>query len=317
MGTVAGDPTAPLLVINPRASRLRDAERRDAIVDVVSRAVLARTGRDPTIVDDTKDVAATALEAVTDAPLVVAIGGDGTVRHAAGILADRSIQMAIVPAGTGNVLAGSLGIRGLRSAVTAIREGVPRTIDLGMAEWGRPGSTRADGSGVFVAAAGVGLDARIMDAAHEEWKRQMRFGAYVGATLREVTRLAAADYVITADDETIERHAHLVLVANAGEIIPGRLGPREPVDPGDGRLDLFVVGGKGVPGGLRSAAELLLRKGAIDGSAVRRRVHEVRIESEPPQPIEIDGDVHAPGWLAARIVPAAVALLVDPGRQPA
>jgi diacylglycerol kinase family enzyme len=170
---------------------------------------------------------------------------------------------------------------------------------------------------VFVVAAGIGLDARIMEAAHEEWKRRMRFGAYVGAMLREVIRLAPADFTITADDETFERHGHLVLVANAGEIIPGLLGPRQPIDPGDGYLDLLVVGGRGIPGGLRSAVELLVRRGPLDGGAVRRRVREVRIEADPPQPIETDGDVHAPGWLAARIMPAAATLLLDPGRQPA
>jgi diacylglycerol kinase (ATP) len=317
MTSPAEGPAAPLLVINPRASRLRDPARRDAIVEVVARAVHMRTGRQPRTVDDTQEVAAAALVEHIDTPLVVAIGGDGTVRHAAGILAGRSTPMAIVPAGTGNVLAGSLGIRGLRSALAAIRDGVPRTIDLGHAEWGPPGVAAPDDQSVFVVAAGVGLDARIMDAAHDEWKRRMRFGAYVGAMLREVTRLAPADFTITADGDTFERLGHLVLVANTGEIIPGRVGPRERIDPGDGWLDLLVVGGRGIASGLRSAGELLLRTGTLDGTAVRRRVREVRIESQPAQPVETDGDVHAPGWLAVRIMPAAVTLLVDPERQPA
>jgi diacylglycerol kinase family enzyme len=312
MATSAGDLSDPLLVINPRASRMRDHDRRRAIVEVVAKAVHERTGREPRVLDDTQDAATAALEAVTTPPLVVAIGGDGTIRHAAGILAGRSIPMAIVPAGTGNVLAASLGIRGLRSALAAIRDGAPRTIDLGRAAWGRPGATAPDGQDVFVVAAGVGLDARIMAAAHEEWKRRLQFGAYVGATLRELTRLASADFVITADGETIERHGHLVLVANAGQIIPGRLSPREPIDPTDGFLDLIVVGGRGIATGLRSAAELLFRAGELTGTAVRRRVREARIETDPPEPVETDGDVHGPGWLDARIEPGAVTMLVPP-----
>jgi diacylglycerol kinase family enzyme len=314
MATPAGDPTDPLLVINPRASRLRDADRRRAIVEAVAGAVRERSGREPRALDDTQDVATAALEGLTTAPLVVAIGGDGTVRHAAGILAGRSVPMAIVPAGTGNVFAGSLGIRGLRSALTAIRDGEPRTIDLGRAAWGRPGAPAPDGQDVFVVAAGVGLDARIMAAAHEELKQRLRFGAYVGATLRELTRLAPTDFVITADDETIERHGHLVLVANAGQIIPGRLGPREPIDPTDGYLDLIVVGGRGIATGLRSAADLLFRAGELDGTAVRRRVHDVRIEAEPAQLVETDGDLHGAGWLEARIERGAMSLLLPPRR---
>ncbi|HET9083792.1 MAG TPA: diacylglycerol kinase family protein [Candidatus Limnocylindrales bacterium] len=308
------DATAPQLVINRGASRVRDPERRRAFIDVVAAAVTARIGRAPTIVDDTQEAAGSALEALIGAPLVAVVGGDGTVRHAAGILAGRSIPLAIVPAGTGNALAASLGIRGLRSAVSAIRDGGPRTIDLGLAEWGRDGQATADGSGPFVVAAGTGLDARIMATAHEEWKRRLRFGAYVGATLREMLRLAPVDLVITADGETFERHGHLVLVANTGEIIPGLVGPRRPIDPADGQLDLLVVAGRGLPGGLRSAADLLLRTGDLGGDTIRRTVREVRIVSNPAQPVEIDGDVHAPGWLAARVAPGGMTVLVPPRR---
>jgi diacylglycerol kinase family enzyme len=312
MGLPDVDPTAPLLVINPRASRVRDPQHRRAIVDFVGDAIRARTGRPPVIVDDTQDTAEALLRALTTPPLVVVVGGDGTVRHAAGILAATAVPLGIVPAGTGNVLAASLGIRGLRTARDAILGGVARTIDLGLAEWGRPGQERPDGGGTFIVAAGTGLDARIMAAAHEEWKRRLRFGAYVGATMRELLRLAPVDLVITADGERLERTGHLVLVANTGEIIPGRLGPRRPIDPSDGRLDLLVVGGHGLPGGLRSAAELLLRAGDLDGLTIRRRVHEVRIESDPPQPVETDGDVHPPGWLVTRVAPHGVTLLVPP-----
>lgn len=308
------DATAPQLVINRGASRIRDPGKRRALVDLVAAAITARTGLEPAIIDDTQEAAGALLAALTAPPLVVVVGGDGTVRHAAGILAGRSIPLAIVPAGTGNVLAASLGIRGLRSAVDAIREGKPRTLDLGVAEWGRVGELTPDGSGLFVVAAGTGLDARIMATAHEEWKRRLRFGAYVGAAFRELLRLAPVDFVITADGETIERRGHLALVANTGQIIPGRFGPRRAIDPSDGRLDLLVAAGRGIPDGLRSAADLLLRTGELSGATIRRSVREVRIETNPPQPVEIDGDVHPPGWLAARVAPAGMTVLVPPDR---
>ena len=307
------DATAPMLVINRRASRLRDPERRRALVDVVATAVTVRTGLAPVIVDDTQAAAGTVLASLTGAPLVVIIGGDGTIRHAAGILAGRSIPLALVPAGTGNALAASLGIRGLRTAVETIRDGAARTIDLGIAEWGRDGEASPDGRGVFVVAAGTGLDARVMATAHDEWKRRLRFGAYVGATIREVLRSTPTTFTITADGETFERRGHLVLVANTGEIIPGRVGPRRRIDPGDGRLDLIVVGGDGIPGGLRSAARLLLSSAELADRTVRRAVRDVRITSTPSQPVEIDGDPHPPGWLAARVAPAGVTVLVPPG----
>jgi diacylglycerol kinase (ATP) len=315
MASTAGDPSAPLLVVNPRASRLREPDRRAATVRVVVRAIRDRTGQEPVVVDDTEEAASAALARLTASPLVAVLGGDGTIRHAADVLAGRSIPVAIVPAGTGNALAGSVGIRGLRSAVAAIRDGVPQTIDLGLAEWGRAGVEEPDGRRTFVVAAGVGLDARIMAAAHEDWKHRLRFGAYVGAALRELTRLRPAAFEITADGDRFHVDGHLALVANLGELIPGRFGPRERIDPTDGRLDLLVVGGRDLVTGLRSTAELLLRKGQLDGAALRRSVEEVRIETQPPQPVESDGDTHPPGWLAARVVPGALTILVPPTRQ--
>ena len=61
MASVASDPSAPLLVVNPRAARLRDPARRAATVEVVVRALRARTGRQPVVIDDTEEAASAAL----------------------------------------------------------------------------------------------------------------------------------------------------------------------------------------------------------------------------------------------------------------
>ena len=111
----------------------------------------------------------------------------------------------------------------------------------------------------------MGLDARIMAAAEHEWKRRMGFGAYVGAVLRELTRLSPSHFRIVADGEVIELPGFLALVANAGELVPGRLGPRHRIDPADGRLDLIVLGGTHVGHLPHGAAKLMLRTGEQDG----------------------------------------------------
>ena len=111
----------------------------------------------------------------------------------------------------------------------------------------------------------MGLDARVMAAAEHEWKRRLKFGAYIGAAIREFTRLEPAQFRIVADGETIEIVGHLVLVANAGELVPGRIGPREPIDPTDGRLELIVLGGAGPLEALHGAAALMLRTGELSG----------------------------------------------------
>jgi len=303
------DPSAPLIVVNPRAARLHDPARRADVVASVARAVLARTGRVPRIEDGTIEEAKAALGAAHGAPIVVAVGGDGTIRQAAAALAGHPTLLAVVPGGTGNVLAGSLGIGGMTPALEAIRRGKPRTIDLGQARWGSAGATEAHGEGPFLVACGMGLDARIMAAAEHEWKRRMRFGAYIGAAIRELARLTPSDFHIVADGDVIDIRGYLVLVANAGELVPGRIGPRRAIDPTDGRLDLIVIGGAHPLAGLHGAARLMLDTSELHDTVIRRHVESVRIEAEPGQPIETDGDPHPPGWLEARVRPAALRVL--------
>jgi diacylglycerol kinase (ATP) len=312
----AEDPAAPLVLVNPRASRMADPVQRDRVVEAVSGAIRHRFGRDPRIEAGSLEATRAALAEAIEAPLVVAIGGDGTVREAADALIGRETQLSVVPGGTGNVLAHALGIGGVRSGVDAIRSGRPRRLDLGRARWwpATDGPAAADVAHerIFMVACGMGLDARIMAAAEHEWKRRLRFGAYVGAAIRELARLESTRFRIVADGESIEIAGYLALVANAGELVPGRIGPRQRIDPTDGRLELIVIGGTDPLAALHGAASLMLRSGDLSGTVIRRSIHEVSIEAEPAQPIETDGDHHPAGRLEARIVPGAISVVVPP-----
>ena len=300
----------PLVIVNPRASHLADARRRTNMRRDVERAIVERFGRPPDWAGESHAEALEALRDVVGRPLVVAVGGDGTVREAASAVAGTRVPLAIVPGGTGNVLAGALRLGARRRALATLLDGRPRSIDLGRARWGTDEGDAHERH--FTVACGTGFDARIMAAAEHEWKRRLRFGAYVGAAIRELTRLTSAHFRIDADGASIEIEGLLVLVANCGDLIPGRLGAREPIDPSDGRLDLLVVGGRGIASGLRGAADLLLRTGELDGAVIRRGVTSVRIVSDPPQPTQTDGDSHDAGWLEASVLPGALTILVPP-----
>ena len=307
-------PSRPLLIVNARASRLADPSKLAQIVKATATAVEHRLGVAPQIEQGTLESTRAALAADPEPRLVVVVGGDGTVREAAAALLGREAEIAIVPAGTGNVLASALGIRGVRSGLDVIRSGQARRLDLGRARWrevdgDRPGQATVQ-ERLFTAACGMGLDARVMAAAEHEWKRRLKFGAYVGAAVREFTRLVPAAFRIVADGEEIEIVGHLVLVANAGELVPGRIGPRQRIDPTDGRLELIVLGGGNALEALHGAAALMLRTGDLQGGVIRRSIREVRIEAEPLQPIEIDGDNHPPTNLEVSVVPGAVSVLV-------
>ena len=58
----------------------------------------------------------------------------------------------------------------------------------------------------------------------------------------------------------------------------------------------------------------MLRTGEWADGVIRRSVTSVRIEAEPAQPIEIDGDAQEAGWLEANVLPAALTVLTPPSR---
>jgi len=312
-GPMEATAAQPLVVLNPHASKLHDPATRRALTEAIVHAVRERTGQAPRIVTGSVEDgrAAFAAAAIERPPLVVVAGGDGTVRQAAAALSDTGIPLAIVPAGTGNVLARSLRMAGPAAAVRALATATERTLDLGEVRTGLPGATEPTAIELFVVACGMGLDARIMAGTDGRLKRRFSFGAYVATGLREILRPQPSLFTLDIDGERHELAGQAVLIANAGELIPGLLGPRRPIDPGDGALDVLVVGGRGLFGAARGGLELLLRTGEADGtSSLRRTATRVRVDAEPAQPIQIDGDVHHTGWLEARVLPGALTVLV-------
>ena len=277
------------------------------------RAVRTRTGQTPVVAEGTIEAAQAAFaEAARTKPaLVVVAGGDGSVRQAAVALAGTGVPLAIVPCGTGNVLAAGLRLGGRAAMARAIPTAVQRTVDLGRVTWGTDGDPTPEGDELFVVACGMGLDARIMAGTNIGLKRRYSFGAYVASAIGQLVRPHASRFTIEADGERYELTGLVVLIANAGELIPGLLGPRHPIDPGDGRLEVLVLGGRNALRAARGGLELMLRTDGPHGkSGLRRSVTHVRVTAAPAQPIQIDGDVHGSGWLDARIVPGALTVLV-------
>jgi diacylglycerol kinase family enzyme len=310
-------PGPALVVLGLGASGLHDPAARTRLGREASDAARARGHRETAIVEcpDAATLRTTVSAAAAGGVgLIVAVGGDGTVREAAGAIAGTASELAIVPAGTGNLLATTLGIpRGSRAAMSTIRSGSIRAVDLGRARWGS-GAAADSGESAFVVACGAGLDARFVDGATKDAKRRFGIGAYLGAALAQVGDLRPRPTRLVLDGEAVETESIVVLIANAGELIPGVLGPRLPVRPDDGWLHVFVLRG-GVVGSLVGALELLVGEApgrTMTGSGLRRLVREVTVDVDvdPPEPIQVDGDRVGAGSLSATIEPTAVRIVV-------
>jgi diacylglycerol kinase (ATP) len=252
---------------------------------------------------------------------VVGLGGDGTQRGIAAVLAGSGVPLGILPAGTGNILAGVMGIPpSIRDATAALATARPTAIDLGDVALYTTDLVPGDPPRRTICAigCGIGFDARLMattEAGHKD-----RFGryAYLFQAIRLASRIEAVPYRITVDGRVIELEASIAMITNVGDLVPGVIRPRLAALPDDGQLDLFVVAARGVVEGIRGLADQLLRTrigGDSRSRTLRFRCHSARLESTPPEPIQVDGDPCGTGAIEVVVRPGALHVLV-PAREP-
>lgn len=174
--------------------------------------------------------------------LVVAAGGDGTVARVGRTLAGGHIPMAILPIGTANNIAKSLGIHGTAAEVIkGWKDKEIRRIDVGMVH-------DPDGEAIFLEGVGVGLiadeikksrDAEKAKRNEQEPKPEVSEARQLYADA--LSQLTASHYVVTIDGNTIEGDYLLVEVLNVQAIGPRvRLSPE--VSPVDGLLSVVLAG---------------------------------------------------------------------------
>ena len=243
--------------------------------------------------------------------MAVIAGGDGTVRLAVNALAGTKLPLGIVPLGTGNLLAASLGIpRQPFAAAARLSHASPTTIDSGLLE--------EDGLHErFAVAAGLGFDARVMAATGSAAKARFGVLAYFATVLRLLRSLPVSQTEIVVDGKTFELPTVAVLIANCGQIVPGLLGPRTALDPTDGLLDVIAIRGGASPSGIpiaaRSALHSLLQADAdAGGHSLRVRGERIVVRTNPPELAEVDGDLLelGSGTFRATAQPMSLTVLV-------
>ena len=259
-----------------------------------------------TTMDDPGGAAATTA-AAAGADLIIACGGDGTVRACAEGLAGTGVPLGIVPAGTGNLLSRNLGIPlGLDEAVAVALTGANRTIDLG----------RVDGHR-FAVMAGIGFDAAMVAGASERLKQHVGWPAYFVAGVRHLLGDVMRATVSIDDEEPIQRLARLILIGNVGRI-QGGIPILPDAEPDDGLLDVVVLSPRGLIGWTTVAARILTRRRGRSVRIERFRAKRVSIRTERPHPRELDGETISDGGsFDAEIEPAALVVRVPASRTPA
>lgn len=293
-------PTAAV-VFNPTKI---DREELAKVVDPAAR----RAGWDESVWLETAEddpgtgMAKEAIERGCD--VVLAVGGDGTIRAVAEGLRGSDVPMGLCPQGTGNLLARNLELTldNLEESVDAAFRGVARPVDLAVAELRRPDG--AVDEAAFVVMAGVGLDAQIMSSTDEDLKKKVGMLAYVKAGLEALQNNRRMRLWYKLDDDAPQpARLHTVLVGNCGSIGPNvLLLPDAAVD--DGVLDVVAVRPQGLLGWPRVAWKVLvdnwlLRRTKDEGVRKRRdksrelnyqQCREIEIRFGKPEEMELDGD---------------------------
>ena len=285
----------------PRARRSGRSRRRLAIVLNPSKVEdvahfrrqmeyeAAGTGWDPpmwfeTTVDDPGHaMVGAALEAGAD--LVVAAGGDGTVRVVCGGLAGTGVPVGIVPVGTGNLLVRNLGLPlDHHAAIRVALTGLDRTLNL----------VRVEGDGLpadrFAVMAGLGLDAAVVGEAPAKLKATVGWAAYAVSVVRNLS-FPAIRVDITVDDEpTVRGWVRTVLIGNVGTL-HGGLSLLPDAQPDDGMLDVVAVAPRRLTDWPGLAWRVARRSPAQDDRLRTWRGRRVVVRAQKACPRQLDGDV--------------------------
>ncbi|HWB67646.1 MAG TPA: diacylglycerol kinase [Mycobacteriales bacterium] len=288
------------LLVNPTAGKGRAAR---AVADVVE--VLRQAGVDASVLigHDVAHAAAMADEAVASGTAaIVALGGDGMVNLALNAVAGTTTALGIIPAGTGNDLAATLGLP-LKDPVAAARHLTTRLAVGG----GRPMDAVKVGDRWFGCVLGAGFDSRVNDRANRmSWPRgRMRYNLAMLAELRVFRPLPFR--ITVDDDEPWQTDAMLVAVGNARSYGAGmQVCPNADVT--DGLLDITVLGPVSKPEFLRAFPKVFKGTHINHPAVTVRQAKHVTIDA-PGVTAYADGEFLTNLPAHCECVPGAVTIL--------
>jgi diacylglycerol kinase (ATP) len=239
------------------------------------------------------------------ADVVLAAGGDGTIRAVAESLRGTDIPLALLPSGTGNLLARnlSLALDSLATSVDTAFTGTAKPIDVGVVE-----AERADGARTthaFLVMAGLGLDAQMAANTNAALKARVGWVAYVDSIARGVrsNNKVKVRYSVDGGPQA-SATVNTIIVGNCGQLTGGiQLLPEAVID--DGVFDIVALRPGGFLGWVQISVKLFWENGVLRRSTVGRRIismsrevralrylrgSELTLRLEHPEEFELDGD---------------------------
>ena len=285
------EPGSPLkvgIVYNP------SKERAQAALNIVYRT-LSEAGWEPAKLYETKvddPGFSMAQQAVKEgAELVLAVGGDGTVREVASALKGSDIPLGIVPMGTGNLLARNMGyeVWDTSSCVHFALFGQEHTIDMIhlVSKLTNGKTDQRD----FLVMGGAGFDAQIMTDTDPKLKSMIGGAAYFLAAGKHLLARRSPVLITIDDGPTFGRKMRGVLIANCGEI-QGGINIASQTSAKDGQLEVIILAPRTLLSWAALSLRIMTRRYRSTPILDHKMGSRVKMDFlKHPQPIEVDGDI--------------------------
>ena len=241
---------------------------------------------------------ATEISRQTDADIVVAVGGDGTVNEVASGMVGTDKILGIVPMGSGDGFARHLGLsHNVRKALGIINDGKYIKADTGLIN----GKT-------FLCTCGVGLDAEVGYEFSKGKKRGLM--QYVKIGVKTLLHYDPKAYSLEIDGKHYDETALLMTIGNANQ-----WGNNAYVTPDasveDGLFDITIAHGASIPGLAWLACLLMTKRLKRSRNVTFKRAKEITIHNSSPIHAHYDGEpVAYSGDIKINIVPASLNVIV-------
>jgi len=234
------------------------------------------------------------------AELVFAWGGDGLVQRCIDVLAGSDVPLAVLPAGTSNLLATNLELPSdIEEAVEVGLRGERRRIDVGRLNGER-----------FAVMAGSGIDAAMIRDADGGLKDRLGRVAYVWTGLKNLRSEPFGAAVKVDGVSWFKGDATCVLIGNLGQLFGG-IEVFADARPDDGKLEVGVITADGFAQWARAAARTVVANAEASPFLQATRAESVKVELDRKVVYELDGGDRAKTKsLKVKVEPAAVTLCV-------
>ena len=237
---------------------------------------------------------------------IIASGGDGTVSAVAGALIETDIPLGAIARGTANAFANALDIPDtIEAACQVIVDGVTKKVDA--ATCNNQGNNQP-----MILLTGIGFEAETVEQADREAKDRLGMLAYVLSGLKQLREFDKFKTVIETDDKVIEVKANAVTVANAAPPTSFLAHGTAGVVYDDGLLDVTIVAAETRAGAIAISYHLL-QSASNDEAAEREdigylRTKQVKITTEPPQKVVLDGEIIGSTPIEIKCIPQGLTI---------